>query len=354
MLKFCNDYETLKEFFISNERIVFYGAGNSTKVLLKSYYQIFKNKFKFIVDSKDELDGTYCEAGDGIKMKVFSLRHFCKMPNLKQYTLLVTPYIGLSIINTLDKVQQLDGLLTYFYPLLVNNKCPQKYSFRSTKNPVIPKIIHYFWIGDAVFPEEYKRNVESWKYFCPDYEIKLWNESNYNFHANKYTYEALKTKNYMYATDYARKDILYQYGGIYLDTDVEMFKSMDELLYNEAFVGIDDGGQINSGSALGAVKGHPAIKDMMETYHDLRFVKENGGFNTSCNTFYETSHMICQGYEVKNEYQNVCGISCFPREVFMPESLIGLYDDFTERTISSHKINPYDKTERRAVLSRVM
>lgn len=352
MLRLRNEYKTLKEFFVAGEKIVFYGAGNSTKILLKSYHEILKDKLMFIVDIKEELDGTYCEAG-GDTVRVISLSHFCQMPDLKQYTLLMTPYSVFSIIKRLDEIQQLDGVSTYVYPLLVNNKPPQEFSFKSTPEPIIPKVIHYFWIGEKNFPDEYKKNVESWKRFCPDYEIKLWNESNYDFHANRYTYEALKTKNYMYATDYARKDILYRYGGIYIDTDVEILRSFDSLLYNEAFVGIDDGGQINSGSALGAVKGHPVIKGMMESYRDLTFIREDGGFHTSCNVFYETEYMISKGYEVKNEYQNICGIRCFPREVFMPESLVGLYDNYTERTLSSHRINPYDKTERRKVLARI-
>lgn len=158
---------------------------------------------------------------------------------------------------------------------------------------------------------------------------------------------------YMYATDLARKDVLYTYGGIYFDTDVELLRPIDDLLYNEAFIGIDDGGQLNSGSGLGAVKGHPAIRELLELYDHMAFVNSDGSLNLSYNTFYETKYMIQKGFVLGNKYQKINGISCFPREVLMPEGVIGLYDDYTKNTFANHKINPYDKTECRKVLARL-
>ena len=94
--------------------------------------------------------------------------------------------------------------------------------------------------------------------------------------------------------------------------------------------------------------------EMMEVYRHIRFVLSDGKYNTKYNTFYETSYMIGKGYELENRYQKVNGVVCLPKEVLMPESVIGLYDTYTENTLANHKINPYDKTGVRKVLKRIM
>ena len=92
---------------------------------------------------------------------------------------------------------------------------------------MIPKIIHYCWIGGTPLPEIAKKCIESWKKCCPDYEIREWNESNYDFTQNVYMKEAYEVKKWGFVPDYARLDIIYRYGGFYLDTDVELLKSLD-------------------------------------------------------------------------------------------------------------------------------
>lgn len=214
----------------------------------------------------------------------------------------------------------------------------------------IPKKIHYIWIGGKDIPQEYKRNIESWKKYCPDYEIICWNEGNYDFEKNRYMKEAydLGGRYLMYATDYARKDILYNYGGIYLDTDVELLKPLDELLYNRAFIGIEDNGQVNSGSALGTEKGHPMIKALMERYNKELFLDDKGNPRITYNTYYETDCLIDHGYKMINMLQDVNGMTCFPREVFMPINFAGMENHFTDNTVSVHKINPEDHARHKA------
>lgn len=102
---------------------------------------------------------------------------------------------------------------------------------------MIPKKIHYFWVGDKPMPEKNKACIESWKKFCPDYEIIEWNESNYDFSVCKYMAQAYEAKLWGFVPDYARLDIIYQKSGIYLDTDVELLQSLDNLLNCKAFLG---------------------------------------------------------------------------------------------------------------------
>lgn len=356
MLQLKNDVGGLTELFEKKQHVVIYGAGASTKLLLQSYCDMFPEKsLEFIVDGSDKLDGAYCGVNHNLQIKVFSLKHFCDIwgEKIRQFTFLMTPYYSLHFIRQLDQITALDGMETYVYSFIAEKASVRKFILRETAEPRIPKIIHYFWIGDAKMPEGDKRNIESWRRLCPDYEIIEWNESNYDFSKCRYVREALQHKQYMYATDAPRKDILYQYGGIYLDTDVELLKPLDDLLYHEAFIGIDDGGQVNSGSGLGAAKHNEMIKDMLELYNDISFVREDGSFNSYYNTFYETKYLIENGFKIQNQYQKVGTLDCLPREVLMPEGVIGLYDNYTERTLARHKINPYDKSMIAAVRDRL-
>lgn len=289
-----NNIACMEELFSLNKRVVLYGAGATCKLILQGYYDTgLKDKIEYVVDGNADLDGTDCVVDDSIKVRVLSLQHFIHIvrESKQDYIILMTPYNSLSYIRQLDQIQELDGMNVYLFSLIVNHKVPEAFSFRNTVQPLIPKIIHYIWIGDNPIPDEDKKNIESWHRFCPDYEIKLWNEENYDFHKNLYAHEAIKNKLYMYA----RKDILYHYGGIYFDTDVELLGPIDDLLYNEAFIGVEDGGQINSGSGLGAMKHHPVIKEMRDIYHDVSFRDKNGQINRKYNTYYETQYMLKQG-----------------------------------------------------------
>lgn len=355
MLNLKNDVNSREELFEKKQRVVLYGAGAAAKLLLQSYYEIFpQESVEFIVDGNPELDGTDCVVNEHLRIKIVSLTHFCGIwsEKVRQFTFLFTPYYSLFFISQLDQIKELDQAEAYIYPFLAEKTPPGEFRLRETDRPRIPKVIHYIWLGGAL-PEEYRRNIDSWKRFCPDYEIVEWNESNYDFGKYQYVREALENRQYMYATDAARKDILYTYGGIYFDTDVEILKPIDDLLYQEAFIGIDDGGQLNSGSGLGAVKHNEIIREMLELYEKEVFVKADGSFNRTYNTFYETRLLIEKGFRVRNSYQKIGTMNCLPREVLMPEGVVGLRNCYTKNTRAHHKINPYNKKEIAAVQDRL-
>ncbi len=113
-------------------------------------------------------------------------------------------------------------------------------------------------------PEGSRKCIESWEKHCPDYEIVRWDESNYDVNKNRYMQEAYERQKWGFVPDYARLDILYHYGGIYIDTDVELVRNLDELLYQQAFCGVEKWGNVNMGNCSGAVPGHPMIKKMLE------------------------------------------------------------------------------------------
>lgn len=136
---------------------------------------------------------------------------------------------------------------------------------------MIPKIIHYCWFGGNEKPEIIKKCIESWKKFCPDYEIIEWNESNFDVNCNQYVKDAYAAKKWAFVSDYARLKVVYDNGGIYLDTDVLLHASLNELLKFNCWLASDDVRYINTGLGFGAIKYHSLIKAIMEEYLTYEF-----------------------------------------------------------------------------------
>ena len=149
----------------------------------------------------------------------------------------------------------------------------------------IPKTIHYCWFGGNPLPELAKKCIASWRKYLPDYEIKEWNEQSFDVHQAIYTDEAYRLKNYAHVSDYARFWILYHYGGIYFDTDVEVIRPIDDLLVRGSFMGFEcqegtpfdnPNGNMNPGLGMAVGKGHPFFAHMLEFYKHHHYVRWNG------------------------------------------------------------------------------
>lgn len=186
---------------------------------------------------------------------------------------------------------------------------------------MIPKIIHYFWFGKNSIPMEHQKYMESWKKYCPDYEIRLWNENNYDIHKNQYMEQAYRVGKYGFVPDYARLDIIYQYGGFYLDTDVELLKSLDGLRDYPAVMGFEryeNVVRVANGQGFGAEKGNPGIKELMEIYRYRNFIKRDGTYNLQTSTGLITNCLRRNGLELNGEKQEVMGITILPEDYFCP------------------------------------
>ena len=140
---------------------------------------------------------------------------------------------------------------------------------------MIPKIIHYCWFGRNPLPTSAKKCIASWKKFLPDYEIKEWNEDNFDVNAIPYTQQAYEAKKYAFVSDYARFWVLYHYGGLYFDTDVEIVANMGEIIARGPFMGIEQGASLEGkpmvapGLGLGVEAGHPLYERMLQ-HQDLK------------------------------------------------------------------------------------
>lgn len=136
---------------------------------------------------------------------------------------------------------------------------------------MIPKIIHYVWLGKGQMNERAKHCLKSWKEKLPDYEIKEWNEDNFDINCNNWVKHSYENKKYAFTSDFVRLWALYNYGGIYMDTDVEVYKSLDPFLNDKGFTGFEDIGYPST-ATLGCEKGNPVIKKMLDYYNNLDFI----------------------------------------------------------------------------------
>ncbi|KRM89668.1 glycosyltransferase family 32 protein [Liquorilactobacillus vini] len=204
---------------------------------------------------------------------------------------------------------------------------------------MIPKIIHYCWFGSQELPAKYQHYLASWQKKCPDYQIIRWDETNYDVRKNHYMQQAAQLGKWSFVSDYLGFDVVYQYGGIYLDTDVELLKNLDNLLNNQAFMGFEEnetGFSIAPGLGFGAQKHDPIFKELCQIYDKLEFVDQNGHLNTLAVPAYTTKFLCQKGLKANNQLQTIAGIKLYPSDYFAPMDFLTGEIHLTKNTYSIH------------------
>ena len=186
---------------------------------------------------------------------------------------------------------------------------------------MIPKVIHYCWFGHKPLPKLALKCIESWKKYLPDYEIKEWNESNFDINIVQYTKEAYATKKYAFVSDYARFWILYKYGGLYFDTDVEVIRPIDDIIAKGSFMGHENELTVNPGLGLSAVPRLSFYKEILDLYATLNFVNKTGTLNLTTVVEYTTRKLLKYGLNDENKIQEVANIYIYPIDYFNPISV---------------------------------
>jgi hypothetical protein len=199
----------------------------------------------------------------------------------------------------------------------------------------IPKVIHYCWFGRRAKPEIVNKCMESWKEHLQDYQIIEWNEDNFPINSNSYVSEAYKAKKFAFVSDYVRVYALYHFGGIYLDTDVEVFKSFNDLLHHESFWGFEQENYIAT-STIGAKKGNKLIKIFLESYNNNQFIKDDGSFNELTNVAVVTEILKNKGLILNGEYQEIDGGAFYPQTCFSPYDYINCRKFISNNTYTLH------------------
>ena len=195
---------------------------------------------------------------------------------------------------------------------------------------MIPKIIHYCWFGNNPLPSITLKCIESWKKCCPGYEIKLWNEDNFDINCCEYAQQAYKEKKWAFVSDVARFKVLNEHGGIYLDTDVELLKQIDPFLGHEGFIGFETCSLelkdsenkpcwlLNPGLVMGCEQGNHVIKDLLDEYNSRSFYNNDGSLNLKTICYYTSKYFYARGMKSENIHQDIAGIHLYPKEFFNP------------------------------------
>lgn len=204
---------------------------------------------------------------------------------------------------------------------------------------MIPKKIYYCWFGGNEKTEFINKCIESWKKFLPDYEIIELNETNFDISQSIYTKEAYDAKKYAFVSDYARLKIIYDNGGIYFDTDIEIIKDMHDILEKGSYLGCESGEVVNTGVGFAAEPKNKIIKKMLEEYDNLHFIKENGELDLTACPIRNTNALIAFGWNRQNKLAEIEGTTIYPMEYFSPYNYYTGEVKITENTYTIHHCN---------------
>ena len=200
----------------------------------------------------------------------------------------------------------------------------------------IPKIIHYCWFGRNPKPKLAEKCIKSWKKFCPDYEIREWNEDNFDVStAPKYVRQAYEAKRWAFVSDYVRLRALVELGGVYMDTDVEVIKPLDPYLKHRAFAGFEHPERIQTG-LLACEPGFPLFREFMAYYDTASFLQEDGTPDVTTNVQILTGLCRTHGLVCNDSFQVVEGLALYPREVFCPVDYDTMKLKKTRKTVTIH------------------
>lgn len=203
---------------------------------------------------------------------------------------------------------------------------------------MIPKIIHYCWFGENPLPDTAIKYIDTWKKYCPTYEIREWNEKNFDINCCTYVKEAYENKKWAFVTDYVRLYALVNYGGIYMDTDVEVLKSLDKFLDNRAFSGFEKEDAIPTG-IMGCEQGNELFNELLHYYDNRHFVDNNGQFDMTTNVQTITNMLLKKGLKLNNTFQVVEGFALYPKDYFCPKDYETGLIDITSNTYTIHHFN---------------
>ena len=202
----------------------------------------------------------------------------------------------------------------------------------------IPKTIHYCWFGGNPLPELAQKCIASWRKFLPDYEIKEWNESNYDVRKIQYIAQAYDAKKYAFVSDYARFDILYQYGGVYFDTDVEVIKDLRPIIERGAFIGVEKGQKplLNAGLGIASPAASGIYREILDSYQNEHFITTDGSLNLKTVVTRVSDLFKAHGFVEQDIMQFVADTMIYPSEYFCPKDFDTEKLEITENTYSIH------------------
>ena len=208
----------------------------------------------------------------------------------------------------------------------------------------IPHIIHYCWFGPKQFSELEKRCLESWKRYMPDYELRFWNENTFDIKKSEFAKQAYEMRKYAFVSDYVRVKVLRDYGGVYFDTDFELFQSINEFVKNGNFLGFETRSHI--GTAIMAFQPHHYVMSRFLDYYDNHtFLDNKGRADVTANVSILTDILIPMGLRNDNTRQMLGDINIYPREFFYPKRITESTFKMSNETVGCHRCSNSWMTE---------
>ena len=200
----------------------------------------------------------------------------------------------------------------------------------------IPKVIYYCWFGRGELPKLAQKCIKSWEKYCPEYKIVCINEENFDINENRYAKEAYAAKKWAFVSDYARLKVLYDNGGIYLDTDVEIIKPLDELIQENGYMGFDDNGIISTGLGFACEKGNELVGAFLKDYDDISFILPDGTYDLMPCPIRNTEVLKKLGMDVNIRDQIFMGIRMLDEDYLCPVKYYSGKKIITKNTYSIH------------------
>ena len=334
ILKKCSMEEFSRR--TQNKKIICFGAYVMPVGMCNTYRELhLEERVVFLADNDSHKQGQDFDLC-GYSKKILSPDELAGKADSDTVILITSGYY-VAIIEQLEQYRELEQVECYVYPLMKSlYPSSGKVTVKHMETPLIPKKIHYFWFGGNEKPDILKQCIESWHRYCTDYEITEWNESNYDVSKNRFVREAYQEKKWAFVSDFARLDVIYDQGGIYLDTDVEVIRPLDDLLYNESYFGLGNYGRINTGLGFGSVKGSSILKELLGVYEGVSLYKKDGSLDLTTCTMRETPIFEKKGFVPVDRLQMVGNTVIFPAEVFSPNVPGTDINNLTENTFSIH------------------
>ncbi len=340
MINLKNMGPTAFKRYIKDKQIVIFGAGRALDSCLDIYFE--NENVLFVVDNNEKL-WNIKHVFNNKEYTIFPVKELIKAykENNNLICFINSPFYANEIVEQLDGINELSGLECYL-SIVMRNTIEKIKPWNFTNGPqLIPKKIHYIWVGGNELPDEFKENIESWRKYNPDYEIIRWDESKLNIEDCEYVKQAYKKKEWAFVSNYMRLKIIYENGGVYLDTDVEAVANFDVLLQDEAFFNMGCADRINNGCGFGSIPGNKTILKMIEKYNSIKIDKSDSYSSKVQGHIILNSILRKKGFHIQNQYEkNTSGEVVYPNEVMSP-----LKNMYTKKTISIHKESGTWKSE---------
>lgn len=304
--------QTLLEFLQSYKKVICFGAGSIFRIMCYELQQMGEIQRVLAVTDRSFSKTGAINIADISIPQITQEQAFERIQQEKgSIGILITTAAWMEVADYIKQNIEIDSYGVYSL-LKVDTAFDIVMSEEKQNQLKIPALIHYCWFGKGEMSELIQQCVESWKRYCPGYQLKLWNEDNYDVENIAYTKAAYEQKKWAFVSDYVRMDVVYKYGGIYLDTDVELIKCLDEFRKNEGFIGTEVSGGINSGLGFGAIAGNRMVGELKKLY-----LKEN--IPAITNMGKETELFVQSGYQIGKGCQVINDITVYPWQVLSPK-----------------------------------